>query len=99
MEDGGVPEKPHIEETAQTQVRTPNPAGDGPAGARQIVRRPAPAHFHDRDFVSFFHQPEGRNAAAETGTDNNEIEIELAVRRAADSVATSAHLVIVLFTT
>src|SRR5208282_373150 len=79
VEDGYMPEEPHIEEAAQAQVGTPKPAMDRPTGTRQIVRRPAPAHLHDRDFIPLLHQPKGRNTAAETRTDNNKVEVELVV--------------------
>src|SRR5271157_1275996 len=79
MEDGCVPEEPHAEETTEPQAGTPKPVPDRPTGAWQIFRRPAPAHLHDRDFVSLLHQAKGRNAAAEARADNNEVEIELLV--------------------
>src|ERR1019366_701362 len=77
VEDGYVPEEPHVKEAAQAKVGTPKPAMDGPTGAWQIVRRPAPAHFHDRDSISFLHQPERRNTTTEARTDDDEVEIKI----------------------
>jgi hypothetical protein len=77
MEDSCVLEKPNIEEAPQAQAGTPKPAMNRPTGARQIVRRPAPAHLHDPDFVPLLHQSKGRNTAAEARTDDDKVEIEL----------------------
>src|SRR5208337_1367419 len=63
------------EEAAQRQTRTPEPAVDGPTGARQGLRRPAAAHLHDRDVVALLDQPVRGDAAAKTGPDDDEVEI------------------------
>src|SRR5271157_3771193 len=77
VQDGDMPEEAHIEEAAQRQVRTPEPTMDGPACARQVLRRPTAAHLHDRDFVALLDQPVGGDAAAESGTDDDKVEIPL----------------------
>jgi len=59
MENGRMPEEPHVEKAAQAEPGTPQPAMDEPAGGRQIVRRPAPAHLHDGDFVALLRQAMG----------------------------------------
>jgi len=69
-------EKPHVEEAAQTECGTPEPAMDGPTGVRQIVRRPAPAHLHHGHTVALLRQPVRRHAAAETGANYYEVEIK-----------------------
>src|ERR1019366_2027131 len=56
MKNGGVPEEPHVEEATQAEFGTPEPAMDRPTGARQRLGSPAPAHFHDTNFVTFFRQ-------------------------------------------
>jgi len=71
-----MPEEPHVEEAAQPEFGTPEPAMDGPTGVRQIVGRPAPPHFHDGNAVALLHQSVGRHAAAETGADHDVVEIE-----------------------
>src|SRR5208283_1438171 len=79
MKDGYVPEEPHVEKAAQTQLGTPEIAMDRPTGTRQGGRRPAPAHFHDRNTIALLHQSMRRHTAAETRTDDDKIEIELVV--------------------
>src|SRR5208283_3616211 len=79
MKDGYVPEEPHVEKAAQSEPGTPEIAMDAPTGARQRVRRPAPAHFHDRNTIALLHQSMRRHTAAETRTDDDKIEIELVV--------------------
>ena len=74
-----MPEEPHVEKSAQAELRTPEIAMDGPTGARQGVRRPAPAHFHDRNPIALLHQSMRGNTAAEARTDDDKIEIELVV--------------------
>ena len=74
-----MPEEPHVEEAAQAEFGTPDPAMNGPTGARQVVRCPAPTHLHDGDFVALLRQPKGRNTAAKAGSDDDEVEIELVV--------------------
>src|SRR5579863_1357990 len=76
MEDGCMPEELNVEEASQSEIRTPEPTMDRPTGMRQVVRCPAPAHFHDRNFVALFHQAMGRNTATESRTDDDEVEIE-----------------------
>jgi len=79
MKNGDVLEEPHIEKATQAKFGAPEPAMDRPTGARQRVGSPAPAHFHDTNFVAFFHQAMSRHAATEAGTDHDEIEIKLVV--------------------
>src|ERR1019366_2017096 len=79
VEDGYVPEEPHVEEAAQAEVGTPEPAMDGPTGAWQIVRRPAPAHLHDRNTIALLHESMGGNTATEARTDDDKVKIELVV--------------------
>ena len=79
MKDGCVPEEPHVEKAAQAKLRTPEIATNRPTGARQVVRRPAPAHFHDGNPIALLHESMRGNAAAETRTDDDKIEIELVV--------------------
>jgi hypothetical protein len=79
MKDGHMPEQPHIEEAAQAHLQVPEPTVNGPAGARQLTRLPAPAHFYNRGAIALLRQPERRNAAAKAGSDNDKVEIELAV--------------------
>jgi len=74
-----MPEEPHVEEAAQAEFGTPEPAMDGPTGVRQLVGRPAPAHLNDSNSVALLHQPMGRNTAAKTGPDDDEVEIELVI--------------------
>lgn len=71
-----MPEEPHVEEAAQSEFGTPEPAMDGPTGVRQIVGRPAPPHLHDGDTIALLHQPVGGHAAAKPGADHDEVEIE-----------------------
>jgi len=71
-----MPEEPHVEEAAQADFGTPEPAMDRPTGVRQIVGRPAPAHLHDGNSVALLRQSMGGNTAAKTGANYNEIEIE-----------------------
>src|SRR5208282_3372023 len=78
VENSCVSEELNVEEAAQAEVGPPNPAMDGPTGVWQIVRRPAPAHLHDRDPIPLFRQPKGRNTATEARTDNDEVKIEVA---------------------
>ncbi len=73
-----MPEEAHVEEAAQPQPRTPEPATQRPTGARQILRRPAAAHLHDRDAIALLHQAMRGDAAAEAGADHDEVEIKLA---------------------
>src|SRR5208283_5098966 len=79
MEDGYTTEEPHIEKAAQAEFGAPKPAMDRPIGMWQIIRRPATAHLHDRDFIAFFRQSMGRNTAAESRSDNNEVKVEFVV--------------------
>src|SRR5208337_3575464 len=79
MEDSRVPEKPHVEEAAEAEAGTPEITMDRPTGARQVVRRPAPAHFHDRNTIALLHKSMSGNTAAEARTDDNKIEVELVV--------------------
>ena len=74
-----MPEEPHVKEAAQAEFRTPKPAMDGPTGAWQIVRRPAPAHFHDRNTIALLHESMGGNTAPEARTDDDKVKIELVV--------------------
>ena len=66
-----------LKKPRKRQARTPEPAMDRPTGARQVLRRPAAAHLHDRDFVALLHQPVRGDAAAESGADDDEVEIAL----------------------
>ena len=74
-----MPEEPHVEKAAQAELGTPEPAMDGPTGVRQVVRRPAPAHFHDRYPVALLRQSMGRNTAAKARSDDDKVKIELLV--------------------
>jgi len=76
MKDGGVAEEPHVEETAEAKSGTPEPAMNGPTAEGQIVRRPAAAHLHDRNLVAFFRKPESGDAAPESRSDHDKVEIE-----------------------
>src|SRR5581483_11120874 len=75
MKHGDVTEEPHAEEAFQTQRRAPEPAIQKPTRARQGRGRPAAAHFHDRDAITFFGKAQGGNAAPETRTDDDKIEV------------------------
>lgn len=80
MEDGRMPEEPHVEEAAQTECGAPEPAMDGPTAVRQILGRPAPPHLHDGNTIALLHQPVGGHTAAEPGADYDEVEIESILR-------------------
>ena len=54
-----MPEQPHVEEAAQAEFWAPEPAMDGPTGAREIGRRPAAAHLHDGNLVALLREPMG----------------------------------------
>lgn len=77
VENGGVPEETHVEKTAQTELRPPEPAMNGPARAGKRKGRPSAPHLEHGNSITFFHQPERRNAASEAGSDDNKVEIEL----------------------
>jgi hypothetical protein len=66
MEDSYVPKERHVEKTAQTEFGPPEVTMDRPTGTRQVIRGPAPAHFHDRNTIALLHKSMGRNTAAET---------------------------------
>ena len=72
-------EEPHVEEAAQAQLGTPEPAMDGPTGVRKVVRGPTATHLHDGNAIAFLHQAMGRNTPAEAGSDDDEVKIELVV--------------------
>ena len=69
-------EETHVEKATQAEFGTPEPAMDGPTAVRQVVRRPAPAHFHHCYPVSLLHQSMGRNTAAKARSDDDKVEIE-----------------------
>lgn len=79
MEDSCVSEEPHVEKATQPELGTPEPTMDGPVGALQIIECPAPAHFHDTYFVALLWKPMGGNTAAKSRSDDDKVEIELAV--------------------
>jgi hypothetical protein len=79
MKDGYVPEEPHVEKPAQTELGTPEVPVDRPTGARQGGGRPAPAHFHDRNTIALLRKSMRGHTAAETRADDDKIEIELVV--------------------
>jgi hypothetical protein len=79
VENGDVPEKPHVEETAQRQLRTPKPAMDKPIGGRQVLGRPAPAHLDNGNSIALLGKPVRSDTAPETRTNNYEVKIKLFV--------------------
>ncbi len=72
-------EEPHIEEAAKAQIRAPDPAMDRPTGSRQVIRSPAPSHFHDGDSVAFFRQTMSGNTTSKTRSDDDKIKIEFVI--------------------
>src|SRR5438105_7227278 len=50
---------------------------NGPTGAGQGVRVPAPAHLHDGNSIPFLHQSKRRYTAAKSGAYDDKVEIEL----------------------
>jgi hypothetical protein len=79
ISDQHMLEQPHIEEPAQPHAGPPDPSPQYPVRFGQVFRSPAPAHFHDRDFVALFGEPVRRDAASESGTDHDEVEIALGI--------------------
>ena len=69
-------EEAHVEEAAKRNSGTPEPAVHLPAGFRQVLRSPAAAHFHNADAIPLLGKTEGRDASAEAGADDDEIEVE-----------------------
>jgi hypothetical protein len=70
----------HVEEAAQGEFGTPDPAMYGPTRARQALRSPATAHLDDPNPVAFFSEAQGRDTTAEARANYDEIKIQL-VRR------------------
>ena len=77
MENRHVSKQSHVEKSAKTEPRTPEPSVNGPARARKGFARPAAAHFHHANPIAFFGQAMRRNATPEARADHDEVEIEL----------------------
>ena len=59
----------------QAQPRGEEVAAQVPGGLRELVVGEAPAGLEDRDAVALLGQPVRRDAAAETGPDDDPIEV------------------------
>src|SRR5579864_6507481 len=81
MVDGYMAKKAHIEEAAQAELRTPEPAMDGPTCAGEGVGSPTPPHLQYCNSIPFLHQSKGGDASPEAGSDDDEIVIEFVVAR------------------
>src|SRR5579872_2008294 len=79
MKNGGVREQAHVEETAQTEAGTPEPAMNGPTRAGQGVFVPPPAHLHHSNRVTLLGEAVGCDAAPEAGSDHDKVEVKLLV--------------------
>src|ERR1017187_3066572 len=87
MHDQDVAEGIDVEETAQSEARPPDPPPEQPVGGGQVLRSPPAAHFHYAHPVALLREPVGRHAAAEPGTDHDEVEVHYLLPGAAAQVA------------
>src|ERR1017187_9431089 len=87
MHDQDVAEGIDVEETAQSEARPPDPPPEQPVGGGQVPRSPPSAHFHHAHPVALPGEPVGRHAAAEPGTDHDEVEVHHFLPGAAAHVA------------
>jgi hypothetical protein len=76
VEDDDVAEETDVEEAAQTEFGLPEVAVEGPVGLGEAFGGPAAAHLDDQDFVAFFGEAQGRDAATEAGSDDEEVIVE-----------------------
>src|ERR1035441_8579425 len=87
MHDQDVAEGIDVEETAQSEARPPDPPPEQPVGGGQSLRSPPAAHLHHPHPVALLGEPVGRHAAAEAGTDHDEVEVHYFLPGAAAQVA------------
>jgi hypothetical protein len=75
VKDGGMAEQAHVEEAAQAEFRTPEPAMNGPARERQRLGRPSTPHLDDGNPIAFFRQTKRGNTPPKAGSNHDEIEL------------------------
>lgn len=75
VHDGDVFHEGHLEQAGHAEFGFPHPASDVPVGFGEVFGGHAAAFFDGQDFVAFFDQAQGRNAAAEAGADDDPVKM------------------------